>query len=236
MIFINNKYTKWYFQIIENAKDRETIGYSERHHILPRCLNGGNERGNLIRLTAREHFICHWLLIKMTDRINRKPLLYALFAMRTGNRKQYRYSSRITSRVYAILTEEKSKLVSIQLTGRQCSPETRLKISLSQKDKPRQLHSQETKAKMSESQKSRAPDSVETRHRKSLASTGNVPSNKGIPMAEEQKIKLRKPKPPRTAEHIENLKASIRAGKERRGLVVPGEQIHMNDHQMCIPN
>jgi hypothetical protein len=60
-----NKYTCWYNNITENAKSRIIDGYTERHHILPRSLGGTNDKDNLVDLTAREHFICHWLLTKM---------------------------------------------------------------------------------------------------------------------------------------------------------------------------
>jgi hypothetical protein len=37
MLFIDNKYTRWYFNIINAAKARQTnTGYTERHHIIPR--------------------------------------------------------------------------------------------------------------------------------------------------------------------------------------------------------
>lgn len=39
--------------------------YGERHHIVPRCLGGSNRKDNLVRLTAREHAICHLLLAKL---------------------------------------------------------------------------------------------------------------------------------------------------------------------------
>ena len=39
-------------------------GYYEKHHIIPRCLNGSNDKDNLVLLTAREHYLCHWLLWK----------------------------------------------------------------------------------------------------------------------------------------------------------------------------
>lgn len=39
--------------------------YTEKHHIVPKCLGGSDDRENLIRLTAREHFIAHRLLAKM---------------------------------------------------------------------------------------------------------------------------------------------------------------------------
>jgi hypothetical protein len=69
IVFTDNKYTKWYYNIIKNAKNRELSKdiYSERHHIIPRSLNGNDHRDNLVKLTAREHFVCHLLLTKMVN-------------------------------------------------------------------------------------------------------------------------------------------------------------------------
>lgn len=39
--------------------------YTELHHIVPRCLGGSDDKENLVRLTAREHFIAHRLLTKI---------------------------------------------------------------------------------------------------------------------------------------------------------------------------
>lgn len=68
-MFIDNKYTKWYYQIIENRKanphNKEI--YTERHHIIPSSLGGDDSKDNLVRLSAREHFLVHWLLIKMSN-------------------------------------------------------------------------------------------------------------------------------------------------------------------------
>lgn len=38
--------------------------YHERHHIIPKCMNGTNDIENLIDLFPREHFIAHKLLAK----------------------------------------------------------------------------------------------------------------------------------------------------------------------------
>jgi hypothetical protein len=38
--------------------------YYELHHIIPRSLGGSNEQENLVLLTAREHFLAHYLLYK----------------------------------------------------------------------------------------------------------------------------------------------------------------------------
>jgi hypothetical protein len=41
--------------------------YIEKHHIKPRCIRPEFVRSqwNIVRLTAREHFIAHWLLVKI---------------------------------------------------------------------------------------------------------------------------------------------------------------------------
>lgn len=39
--------------------------YVEKHHIAPRCLGGGDEPENLIRLTPEDHFFAHLLLAKI---------------------------------------------------------------------------------------------------------------------------------------------------------------------------
>lgn len=84
---LSNKYTDWYVDIISNAlnrfrpknRTREKIrkeakllfGYIEGHHILPKCICSTPDQisnlSNYAYLTAREHFICHWLLTKMFE-------------------------------------------------------------------------------------------------------------------------------------------------------------------------
>ena len=78
MIFINNKYTNWYNSLINKAKDRTITGYTEKHHIIPSALGGTNEKDNIVKLTPREHFICHLLLTKMTTGNDRYKMNFAL--------------------------------------------------------------------------------------------------------------------------------------------------------------
>lgn len=113
-----NKYEKWYNQIIANGKIYRLEGY-ERHHILPKSLGGTDIASNLIYITAREHFICHWLLTKIypTGEEHWK-MLNALRMMRAENPNQTRYSTKITSKVYAKLKEEYSKLQSERVRGK----------------------------------------------------------------------------------------------------------------------
>ena len=64
-MFTLNKYTKWYYAIVDRAKIRINDGYTENHHIIPKSLCGSNTKDNKVDLNAREHFICHLLLTKM---------------------------------------------------------------------------------------------------------------------------------------------------------------------------
>ena len=91
-MFNNSKYTNWYFSIIESAKAKNNnMGYLERHHITPKSFGGNDSKDNLVKLTAREHFICHLLLTKMTTGSNRHKMLHAFMLMKGKTDKQYRY-------------------------------------------------------------------------------------------------------------------------------------------------
>lgn len=65
--FLDNKYSKWYFNIVSKAKNSQRIGYLEKHHIIPSAINQDLGSENVVKLTAREHYICHALLVKMTQ-------------------------------------------------------------------------------------------------------------------------------------------------------------------------
>jgi hypothetical protein len=108
-----NKYNRWYNQIIKQAQNRVIEGYTERHHIQPRSLGGADTPDNLVRLTAREHFICHWLLTKITTGEDRYKMLNALRMMRAEKHGQQRYETAITSRVYESIKKEYATLQSI---------------------------------------------------------------------------------------------------------------------------
>jgi hypothetical protein len=113
-----NKYKQWYTNITGRAKNRHLDSYTESHHIVPRSLGGGDEADNLVNLTAREHFVCHWLLVKMTTGQDHHKMLNALRMMRAENPSQQRYKTKITARVYAKIKEEYAELQSKRFTGK----------------------------------------------------------------------------------------------------------------------
>jgi hypothetical protein len=122
-------YQNIYNQIIELAQNRELTGYFEKHHIIPKCLGGNNSKENLVKLTAREHFLCHKLLCEIYPK-NIK-LKYALFLMSIGKQKPKDKHYKISSREYERLKLQFSKLMEGNKThlGNFHTQETKDKIS-----------------------------------------------------------------------------------------------------------
>ena len=106
-MYLINKYTTWYHNIIANASKRiNQSGYFEKHHIIPKSLGGSNDPNNLVYLTAKEHFVCHRLLVKMTTGKAKRSMAYAAWQM-TLLDKRCRYKP--SSRTYAILKKQLSE-------------------------------------------------------------------------------------------------------------------------------
>lgn len=180
-----NKYEKWYYSITDRAKLRQYDGsYKEFHHIVPRCLGGTEEPSNFAHLTAREHFICHWLLVKMypTGQEHWK-LLNALRMMRSETPSQTRYDTKITARVYENLKEKYSKLSSERVSGEKNpmhgdkfyrSPEGRERQRLAVTGEKNGAKQPEARAKISKSSLGRKhpPRSAEYRAKCSATSLG----------------------------------------------------------------
>lgn len=94
----HNKYLRWYTSICNRGRSRAKtkkeakflLGYVEGHHILPRCMCSNDDqikdKRNIVYLTAREHFMAHWILTKIFRSYN---LSYAL-AMFTWDSKGLR--------------------------------------------------------------------------------------------------------------------------------------------------
>jgi len=82
-------YKAVYEKLMQKARSRgDVAGYSEKHHVVPRCLGGSNSKDNLVVLTAEEHFLAHQLLVKMHP--GNHKLAYAAQAMVFKNAKTRR--------------------------------------------------------------------------------------------------------------------------------------------------
>lgn len=95
-----NKYSYWYANFMAKLKNRilDKDVYFEKHHIVPRCFGGSNNPDNLINLTAREHYIAHLLLWKMSfSKRQHQQMITAFHAMSAMkyNKRDYKVNSRI---------------------------------------------------------------------------------------------------------------------------------------------
>lgn len=197
-----NKYNTWYIAITNKAKNRQLEGYSELHHIIPRSLGGQDTADNLVQLTAREHFICHWLLTKMYPAGNEYcKMLNALRMMRAENSNQQRYTTKITARVYSKLKEDYSVLQSIKVSGENNpmygdkfyrSEEGRLAQSNAVLGERNGAKSAEVRQKISNSKKGKKRNafSEEWRNKLSAAHTGELNSRYGVEVTEETRKKI----------------------------------------------
>ena len=89
---------------MKRGQERVIEGYVEKHHIVPKSLGGSNLSSNISRLTPREHFVAHILLIKLTTGRDLRKMCYALHKMMYGMPKLrplvYSKSLHTASRLY----------------------------------------------------------------------------------------------------------------------------------------
>lgn len=110
-------YRNIYNSIILKRQNNIPSGYTEEHHIIPRSLGGTDDVNNLVKLTAKEHFICHLLLTKIYEAGTTEyyKMCHAFLMMMTSSKKQTRY---ISSRKYETLRIDFSKRISILQSGK----------------------------------------------------------------------------------------------------------------------
>jgi hypothetical protein len=223
-----NKYNKWYTTITEQAKNRVLETYTESHHIVPRSLGGSDEPNNLVNLTAREHFVCHWLLVKMTTGQEHHKMLNALRMMRAEKHGQQRYTTKITARVYESIKQEYAELQSKQFTGtgngmfgKHHTQETKDKIrqkNLGKKLTPEQIE----KLKKATTGKKKPPITEEHRAKLSAAKQGNNNNMWGKTHSEETLAKMSaKATGRKQSEETIRKKIEATTGKKREKKLCP---------------
>jgi hypothetical protein len=156
-MFIENKYTNCYNRIIQRARDRKIDGYTETHHVIPESffkkrsrkgpagwLDGNPDSPeNIVSLTAREHFICHILLPKMTEGVAKGKMAYAAWQM---GRRLSKTSHQPSSRIYQMLRHG----LSVAYKNVPKTEEHKQNLSKSKKGKPGTPHTTAHKSYMSD--------------------------------------------------------------------------------------
>lgn len=125
-MYLKNDYTEQYYDIINRAIDKvpqnstrkeakKILGYTERHHIIPKSLGGTDDCSNLVWLTAEEHLQVHLLLPKMVAEEHniRKMSLAAVRMVNPQSKTQKRIIGIVDEKVIleiASIREEAARL------------------------------------------------------------------------------------------------------------------------------
>jgi len=148
-------YEKIYTNLILKAKKREEVDpswadseYTERHHWYPKSLypEYSKEDWNIVRLTAKEHYLSHYLLHKMLPSCSK--MSYAFWRMSNTNNQGKRHIP--NGRSFEVARKANAVAMSELHTGRTHSEEVKEKISRAMVGR---VHSEETRAKMSKAHK-----------------------------------------------------------------------------------
>ncbi len=248
-------------EIISRARQRCLEGYCERHHVIPKCLGGTDDPENIVRLTAREHFIIHKILCILYPHESRLHWAAFMMAGCGGNSKQDR-GYRVGAREYERLREnlkhsdETKAKVSKANKGRQTrlgaklSEETKRKIGNANKGKtlgkkPKPV-TQETRNKMSKAAQERPnrPHSEETKQKMSAAwerkRSEGYEWRSGIPHTEETKSKISgskkgKKREPFSEEWLGNLSKSLKGKAVGKIWITNGVESSMIHESDGIP-
>jgi len=229
-MFTDKFYSKVYFSTIKKAVKRgwKKERGRERHHIMPRSLGGTDDKSNLVYLSCREHFLCHWMLVKMTEGEARCKMVYALMGMRAKNEHQPRYQTIFTARVYEHYRIEHARIHSETMKGRPAWNKGRkLEGEELERQRERTRNRQIDPIKQAEGQLKRIAkvtgrkDTEEAKLKKSVALKGRT---KG-PMSEEEKLKrsVKQKGTTKKEGHADNVRAAVlgnvsinKDGKEKK--------------------
>lgn len=153
-------YKKIYNSIITTAKETEIIRknlksqghYFETHHIIPESSGGSNNCENLVVLTAREHYICHWLLYKINP-TKENAFSWWMMSNNDGN-KYHEGRKRQSSKKYEYARKAFSLHISTVHKGKKLSENHKEKLSISKRAEKNCMfgrnHSEEHKSYLSE--------------------------------------------------------------------------------------
>lgn len=96
-------YLKIYNSLIDRARNCACHGYSEKHHIIPKCMGGTNDKSNIVELRPEEHYLAHQLLVKIYP--DNRKLVYAAVCMTRVSEGQRR-----NNKLYGWLKRRKAEI------------------------------------------------------------------------------------------------------------------------------
>lgn len=111
---VKNKYLKLYLAIVNSPHLEEEN--MERHHVLPRSL-GGLDGPNVVKMSSRKHFLCHYLLPKFLSGAAKAKMINAFSIMKTSPGNPRYVNSRLYESYRAQFGSMQKGKVTIQRSG-----------------------------------------------------------------------------------------------------------------------
>lgn len=106
-------YKKIYDNLIEDAiRNPKIDDYKELHHNIPKCMGGSDRKDNLVKLTAKQHYLAHWLLYKIYKTSSLVHAWHSMSRIGTGQEKRL-----INSKLFEYCKKERSKILSENSKG-----------------------------------------------------------------------------------------------------------------------
>lgn len=107
--------------------------YTEKHHILPKCMGGKDEDNNYVLLTVKEHIIAHMLLVRIyPENLKLIRSISAMLMKNKGRKDNMSISLRTITNIRESYSEYSNEFNKIQL-GKIISDDHRHKLSVSHK-------------------------------------------------------------------------------------------------------
>lgn len=123
-----SKYRDIYISICQRGAERgnnrkqlkELLNYVEGHHFIPKCVTKeyALEQHNIVFLTAREHFICHYLLCKIFKKTEYYFSLLSAFGKMSNIAPSMKHMRYMNSHLYEHFRKNVSSLMSQMRKGK----------------------------------------------------------------------------------------------------------------------
>lgn len=120
--------------IEHTSKNNISSNYTEKHHILPKSVfpEFKNEKWNIVKLSGRDHFIAHYLLM---ESFVHKDISYAFNMMKRVSKRMGKADLQMMSESYEKFRDELSLHLSEINKGRTHSVKSKTNMGISSKNK-----------------------------------------------------------------------------------------------------
>lgn len=179
-------YQSHYDALIQRAVGRRIDGPTESHHIIPRCMGGGDGKSNRVMLTPEEHYVAHQLLVRIYPEIHGLAIAAACMARDNRNGK------RSNNKLYGWLRNKAALANTINQTGKPFDEDRKLKISEGLRNSAAKKEYSESRRGVKRTQEERAKISAAHKVSEPAKAARNAlrEAKIGVPRSEETRRKI----------------------------------------------